>query len=153
MQLFQPEEFRKGQKETPDILPPPQILLDGIYFDWAMHALSGRTKSQKDWPDNPETNPITIKPKAVSHMAEQSWVPLPFCSPPRRPFTIKSLPLSACVSPQTIHFQALDKSPLAGSGRSPHSCNKTGTHFSTKATNMGWYSRYLCHFIHTPCHP
>ena len=30
------------------------------------------------WLHHPETNPITIKPKAVSHMAEQfSWVPLP----------------------------------------------------------------------------
>ena len=85
-----------------------------------MHALSGRTKSQKDWPDNPEMNPITIKPKAASHMAEQSWVPLPFCSPLRRPFAIKSLPLSACMSPQTIHFRVLDKSPLSGH---PPPCN------------------------------
>ena len=54
---------------------------------------------------NPEINPITIKPETVSHVAEQfSWVPLPCCSPPRCPFTIKSLALSAHVSPQTIHF-------------------------------------------------
>ena len=36
--------------------------------------------------DNPETNPITIKPENASHMAEQfSWVPLPCCSPAGAP--------------------------------------------------------------------
>ena len=58
-------------------------------------------------------------------MAEQfSWVPLPSCSPPRRPFPIKSLALSAYVSPQTIHFWVLDKSPVSSPGRGPPSCNK-----------------------------
>ena len=33
------------------------------------------------------------------------------------PFPIKSLSLSACVSPQTIHFQVLDKSSFSGPGR------------------------------------
>ena len=75
--------------------------------------------------DNPETNPITIKPETVSHVAEQfSWVPLPYCSPPGCPFPIKSLALSAHVSPRTIHFQVLDKSPVSGPGRGPPSCNK-----------------------------
>ena len=73
----------------------------------------------------PETNPITVKSETVSHMAEQSsWVPLPSCSPPRCPFSIKSLALSAHMSPRTIHFQVLDKSPLSGPGRGPPSCNK-----------------------------
>ena len=63
--------------------------------------------------DNPETNPITIKPETVSHAAEQfSWVPLPSCSPPGRPFPIKSLALLTHVSPQTIHLWVLDKSPV-----------------------------------------
>ena len=67
-----------------------------------------------------ETNPITIKPKTASHEAEQfSWVPLPSCSPPGRPFPIKSLALSAHVSPWTIHFWVLDKSPVLGPGRGP----------------------------------
>ena len=67
-----------------------------------------------------ETNPITIKPKTASHEAEQfSWVPLPSCSPPGRPFPIKSLALSAHVSPWTIHFRVLDKSPVLGPGRGP----------------------------------
>ena len=67
-----------------------------------------------------ETNPITIKLQARSHMAEQVfWFPLPYCSPPGRPFPIKSLALSAHVSPWTIHFQVLDRSPVSGPGGVP----------------------------------
>ena len=70
--------------------------------------------------DHPETNPITIKPKTVSHEAEQfSWVPLPSCSPPGCPFPIKPLALSAHVSPWTILFRVLDKSLLFGPCRGP----------------------------------
>ena len=48
--------------------------------------------------DNSETNPITIKPESVSHMAEQSsWVPLRYCSPPSA-FPIVSCLVSMCVS-------------------------------------------------------
>ena len=58
-------------------------------------------------------NPITIKPETVSHTAQQlSWVSLPYCSPPGCPVPIKSLALSAHVSPWTIHFRVLDKSPV-----------------------------------------
>ena len=41
------------------------------------------------------------------------------------PFPTKSVRLSACVSPQTIHFWALVQSPLSGPGSSPPppSCN------------------------------
>ena len=57
-------------------------------------------------------------------MAEQfSWVPSPSCSPPGCPFPIKSLALSAHVSPWSIHVQVLDKSLVSGPGRGPHSCN------------------------------
>ena len=61
----------------------------------------------------------------LSDIHEQfSWVPLPYCSPPGCPFPIKSLALSAHVSPWTIHFRVLDKSPVSGPGRGPSSCNK-----------------------------
>ena len=53
-----------------------------------------------------------------------SWVPLPYCSPPGCPFPIKSLALSADVSPWTIHFWVLYKSPVSGPGRGSPSCNK-----------------------------
>ena len=77
---------------------PPRILLPGIQPGWAMSI-------PPEWlaRDNPEPNPITIKPKTVSHAAEQfSWVPLPYCSPPRCPLPIKSLALSARVSPLSV---------------------------------------------------
>ena len=39
------------------------------------------------------------KSDTVRHVAEQSsWVPWPSCSPPRHPFPVKSLAVSACVS-------------------------------------------------------
>ena len=36
----QPEEFEKGQKEMPRVLPPSRILV-GDHLSWAMHASSG----------------------------------------------------------------------------------------------------------------
>ena len=62
------------------------------------------SESERLAKDNLETNTINIKPKTASHVTEQfSWVPLPYCSPPGCPFPIKSLALSAHVSPWTIH--------------------------------------------------
>ena len=87
---------------------------------WLNNACTTRKDSESEWlaKDNPETNPTTIKPETSSHVAEQfSWVPLPSCSPLGHPFPIKSLALSAHVSPWTIHFRVLDKSPLLGPGR------------------------------------
>ena len=96
---------------------------------WLNKACSTRKDSESEWlaQDNPETNPITIKPEThKTHMAELfSWFPLPSWSPPRCPFPIKSLALSVHVSPQTIHFRVLDKSPVSGLGRGPPSCNNT----------------------------
>ena len=68
---------------------------------------------------NLETNLTTIKLKTVSHMAEPSWVPLPFCSLPKYPFPIVSLP--SHVSPRTIRFCWTSKSPLLGPGSGPTS--------------------------------
>ena len=73
--------------------------------------------------DNPETNSITRKPKTVSHVAQQfSWVPLPCCSPPGCPFTIKSLASSACVSPRTIQCHVLDKTGEGNGDPLRYSC-------------------------------
>ena len=49
MSHHQMDEFRKGQKETPHVRPPPRILLSGIYLGWTRHAPPGRTLSQNDW--------------------------------------------------------------------------------------------------------
>ena len=122
------EEVRKGHKEMPhsDHLPESFLLA------------STRKDSGSEWlaKDNPETNPVTIRPKTASHMAELfSWVPLPYCSPLGCPFWIKCLALSAHVSPRTIHFWVLDKSPVLGPGRGPPSCN---IHAGRNVVNMRW---------------
>ena len=102
---------------------PESFSLESFLAEQGMHQKD--SKSEQLAKDNPETNPITIKPKTSSHVAELfSWVPLPYCSPPGCPFPIKSIALSAHVSPRTIHFRVLDKSPVSGPGRGPPSCNK-----------------------------
>ena len=87
---------------------------------WLDKACTPRKDSELELlaKDNPETNPSAIKPETASHVAELfSWVLIPYCSPPRRPFPIKYLALSAHVSPWTIHFRVLNKSPVSGPGR------------------------------------
>ena len=74
--------------------------------------------------DKLATNPITISPRLQVMWQTFSWVLIPHCSPPRCPFPIKSLALSALVSPQTIHFRVLDKSPLSGPRRGSLFCNR-----------------------------
>ena len=121
----QPEEFRKGLKETLRVRPLLESL--SLASILAERWCATRKDSELEWlaKDHPETNPITIKPETASHAADQfSWVPLPYCSPPGHHFPIKSLALSALVSPQTVHFQVLDKSPVSGPGRGPPSCNR-----------------------------
>ena len=94
---------------------------------WLNKACTTRKDSKSEWLAKyyPETNPITIKPETASHVTELfSWVPLPYCSPLGCPFPIKSLALSAHVSPWTIHFWVLDKSPVSGPRMYTPSCNK-----------------------------
>ena len=88
---------------------PLRIFLIRIHIDWAMHITRKDPESKWLTRDNPETNPITIKPETE----QLSWVPLPCCSPSR---CLCPIVLSAHVSPQTIHFWVLDNSPLSGPG-------------------------------------
>jgi len=98
------------------------------HSSWLNKACTSRKDSESEWlaKDNLETNPITIKPEQFP------WVPLTYCSLPGHPFPIKSLALSAHVSPWTIHFRVLDKSPLLGPGRGPPSFNNTKGTFHGK---------------------
>ena len=113
------------REETQSMHPTklPESSLEPILAEWWMHHQEGpwvRVTGQ----GQPRTNPITIKPDTASHMAEQfSWIPLPSSPPPKFPFTIKSFALSTHVSPQTIHFWVLYKSPLLSLGRGPPPCN------------------------------
>ena len=125
------EEFRKGQKErgdaSPFLLPTSQ---NPSHWNpsWLSDICTTRKDPESEWlaRDNLETNPTPIKPETASHVAKQSsWIPLPSCSPPGCPFPIMSPALSARVSPWTIHFWMLDKSPLLGPGRGLPSCNRS----------------------------
>ena len=137
----EPEEFGKGQKERGDASPyvlPTSQNPSRWNPSWLSDAHATRKDPESEWlaRDNPETNPITIKPKTASHVAEQfSCVPLPCCSLPGCPFPIKSFALSAHVSPRTIHFRVLDKSPLSGPGRGPPCCNSYLMFSKTKWPN------------------
>ena len=74
---------------------PKSFCLASMLAEQDMHHQE-RLRVRRLAKDNPETNPITIKPETASHAANLfSWVPLPYCSPPGRPFPIKSLALSA----------------------------------------------------------
>ena len=79
--------------------------------------------------NRPETNPMPIKPETASHVAEQlSQLPSPSHPPPRQPFPIKSLALTAHISSDNS-FQVSDKSLLSGRGRGPpflHQNHKPG---------------------------
>ena len=119
----------KGQKErgssSPYVLPTSQNP-SHRNPPWLSHVCTTRKDLELEWlaRESPETNPLTAKPKTLSHMPEQfSWVPLLCCSLPGHPFPIKSLALSGCVSPYTIYFQVLDNSWLFGHGRDPPSCS------------------------------
>ena len=97
-----------------------------LHPSWLNKECTTRKDSESEWlaKNNPEINPNIIKLETASHAAEQfSWGPWPYCSPPRCPFPVKSLALSAHVSPWTIHVQVLDKSPVSGPGKGSSSCN------------------------------
>ena len=83
----QPEEFGKSQKETHASLHLPESFsLASILAEQCLSHQEGlwvRMIGQRPM----ESNPITIKPKTGSHVAEQfSWVPVPRCSLPRFSF-------------------------------------------------------------------
>ena len=117
-----------GRRCQPIIYPAnfPEILtLESALTE--IHAPPGRALSrqtkyrhEQDWSETTwKANPTSIKPETSSHEAQQFWAPLPCCSLLEHPFSIKSFALSVFVSPRTIHFQVLDKSPLSGPGRGP----------------------------------
>ena len=124
------QEGPKGERRCqPTTLPESFVLKSTLAERCACHQEGHWVRpnmGQARWlaRGNPETNPITIKLETASNVAEQfSWVSLPYCSLPRRPFPKQSFTLSVCVFPWTIHCWVLDKSPLLGPGRGLPSCN------------------------------
>ena len=121
-------ERLKGDATCPTFSPNPSHW----YPSWLSNACSIKKDSESEWlaKGNPKTDFITAESKIVRHVTEQfSWVPLPSCSMPGHPFPIKALALSTHVSPQTVHFQVLYKSPLLGPGRGPLSCHVSSFHW------------------------
>ena len=110
---------------------PPRIILTGMHLGWVMHRPQVRTPSQSNWLETtwnlipPPQNPgwwamrQSISPRFLTLLLSA-----------QASFPIKSLALSVCRSPQTVHFLVSDKSPLSGPGGSPLSCN-TSIHSST----------------------
>ena len=114
----QTEEFRKIKRRSQSMHPtnlPESFLLESI--------LAERCRCHQEGPWVRVTGQIHLVNYLTYHktweMAEQFWVLLPCRSPPGRPLPIKSLALAARVSPRTIHFWVLDKSPLLGPGWGP----------------------------------
>ena len=73
------QERSKGERKLQSICPtnlPGFFWLEAILAEW-MQASPGRTPDSEGLArDNPGTNPITIKPKTVSHVLEPfSWFP------------------------------------------------------------------------------
>ena len=151
---------------------PETLKLEFLLVERCMHHQKDRvrpnmSRGRELAKDNLKTNPITIKSKRVSHIAEQfSWVPLPCCSLPWLPFPIKPFVLFAHVYLQTIHFRMSDKSLFLGSGRDPlpatckYKCilreymktlNKTKAFFPYPGTvvipPMVFHWKYLLNFI------
>ena len=130
---------QKKWKEDPTCLTTSQNP-----YRWHPFLLSNECTTRKDsesqWlaKDNPETNPITINPETVGHVAEQSFCfPLPYRSLPGCPFPIKSLALSAHVSPWIVHSRALKRVPLPSTVALP--LFPTSTHTYTKHTSLPTY--------------
>ena len=143
-------ERSKGDTTCPTTSQNPSLW----HPSWLNKVCTTRKDSESEWlaKDNRETNPITIKPETASHVAEQfSWVPLPWRAPPGCPFPRKSLALSEHVSPRTIHFRVLDKSPVSGPGRGPPSCNRVNFIFFTFCRQR-LYFMYLENYIMESMH-
>ena len=95
--LHQPDEFGKGQNETPHVRPHPESFsLASILAEQGMHH---QEELESEWlaKDDPETNLITIKPETASHVTSSGFpYPDALC---RLPFPNKlSSFLSTCVS-------------------------------------------------------
>ena len=115
----QPEEFRKHQKAMPRVLPPPRILLAGIHLGWAMPAPPGRSLSANDWPQNAGNSPHHHKTQDFELSGRATLGSLTLMLSAWAPFPSVFCFVSSCMSPRTVHFPVLNKSPQRPWKRSP----------------------------------
>ena len=137
----QQEEFRKGQKETSCVLPPPRILLAGTHLVWAVDGPPGSTLSQNNWS-------ATTRKLIPSPQNSRLWTTWQ-SSPPgfSYPLVLHSCTLpnkvscfvSQCVSAQVVKdLPAVRETQglIPGLGRSPG--KKMATHSSILAWRIPW---------------
>ena len=101
------QERSKGDTTCPITSQNPSLW----HPSWLNKVCTTRKDSESEWlaKDNPETNPITIKPRLQACLGSLSLL-----LSTRAPFPNKiSCFVSTCVSLE-IHFQVLDKSPILG---------------------------------------
>ena len=104
---------------------PESFSLESILAEWCVCHQEGswvrviRQRQPRNQPNYHKTRDCEPRGRAVLLCS----LTLLLSAPP--PLPIKPLALSACVSPRTIHFRVLDKSPLSGPGRGPPSCNNS----------------------------
>ena len=107
------------------VLPPPRILLAGIYLGWAMLAPPGRTL-ESGWlaRDNSETNPITIKWR-LRTMWQSSSPGFPYSAAlcPGATSQWSLLLFSSRVSSDSS-FPGVREEPTLGHCKGPPSCKK-----------------------------
>ena len=117
------EEFGKGPKKMPHILPTSWNPCWNP--SWPSDVSATRKDPESEWlaRDNLETNPIAIKSEAVRQSGPPGF-PFP---PVLYTGTSSQWSLLLCQQPvslQTIHFWVLDKSLLSGLVKGTPSCNK-----------------------------
>ena len=111
-----PPTRRAQEKSKGDTMCPITSQTPCWHPYWLSNAWATRKDSESEClaKDNPETNPITIKPETASHVAEQfTWVLLPCCCLPGRPFPIDYLAVSARVTLDNS-FLSIRQEPTLG---------------------------------------
>ena len=97
-----PSTGRVQERSKSDTTCPTTSQNPSRWYPSALNKVCTTKKdSESEWlaKDNPETNPIAIKPETGSHMPEEfSLFPLPYCSLPGRLFPVVSCFVSTCVS-------------------------------------------------------
>ena len=111
------EEFRKGQKETAPVLPPPRILTSILPEQWVCHQEG--LIFETDWPET--TQKLISSTQNMRQQATQQSSPPGFPAQVPLPNKVSSF-VSICTSLDNP-FRVLDKSPLSGPGRGPPFCN------------------------------
>ena len=126
-------EFRKGQKMTPHVQPPPRIFLDASILAEQGMDLFTRKDSESEWlvKDNLETNPIIVKPNLKPCGRAVLLGSLTFLLSTRAPLPNRlSCFVGICVSLDSS-FPSVRREPTFRPWKGSPSCNNTFAHSRT----------------------